>query len=188
MATSFKRLMRLLQLLPRAPQYIDTSQLEEELTADGIRATRRTLQRDLVSLERMGFAIECIDAAKPYRWRFLDSVPPRMATRALGTVLLDRPTTGRGGIQVELLVARDLTAWMQENPGWQKKDGAPGKMSGSVVSTVNDTPRFRAYLLSLGDTVEVRRPSALRSFVAETLRRAVQHYSNVEGESEVGKA
>ena len=69
-ADNFFRLMRLLQLVPRAPKFIDTEQLETILSNEGTDSTRRTIQRDLIKLESMGFGLECLDDSKPYRWRF----------------------------------------------------------------------------------------------------------------------
>jgi predicted DNA-binding transcriptional regulator YafY len=68
--TTFARLLRLLQLIPPHPRTIDTNQLGALLAADDIDATPRTVQRDLVRLEKMGCGIECLDGSKPYRWRY----------------------------------------------------------------------------------------------------------------------
>ncbi|OGQ12192.1 MAG: hypothetical protein A2138_05805 [Deltaproteobacteria bacterium RBG_16_71_12] len=75
MADNFSRLLRLLQLVPRAPRSIDTERLAGILASEGTHCTRRTIQRDLIELSRMEFGIECIDDSKPYRWRFAETAP-----------------------------------------------------------------------------------------------------------------
>ena len=69
-AENFPRLLRLLQLVPGAPRFIDTEQLETILGNEGTAAARRTIQRDLVKLESMVFGLVCVDKTKPYKWRF----------------------------------------------------------------------------------------------------------------------
>jgi predicted DNA-binding transcriptional regulator YafY len=70
------RLLRLLRLVPRAPRSLSTDAIKASLDAEGEKATMRTLQRDLLALEKIGqeigLGIECIDRAKPYRWRRLE--------------------------------------------------------------------------------------------------------------------
>ena len=68
--SSFARLLRLLQLIPGHPRTIDTTSLAQQLSAEGIETTARTVQRDLVKLERMGYGLECLDGSKPHRWRY----------------------------------------------------------------------------------------------------------------------
>ena len=70
MGDNFHRLIRLLQLVPRAPRFIDTELLVTILGNEGIPAARRTIQRDMMKLEGMGFGLECLDDSKPFRWRF----------------------------------------------------------------------------------------------------------------------
>ena len=72
---NFPRLLRLLQLIPARTAGIDTTQLMTLLSADDLAATPRTLQRDLLKLEGMGFGVECIDSSKPYRWRLSAAAP-----------------------------------------------------------------------------------------------------------------
>lgn len=69
-AENFHRLLRLLQLVPGAPRFVDTEHLEAVLANEGMAATRRTIQRDLMKLERMGFGLVCVDKTKPFKWRF----------------------------------------------------------------------------------------------------------------------
>src|SRR5688572_17862797 len=72
-ADKFHRLIRLLQAVPRQPRSIDTEALEKILASEGLQTTRRTIQRDLLALERLPFGLECIDKEKPYRWRYKES-------------------------------------------------------------------------------------------------------------------
>lgn len=76
MADNFHRLIRLLQLVPRQPRFIDTETIERMLADEGMPTTRRTIQRDLLRLERMGFGLERVDDNKPYRWRFSETAAP----------------------------------------------------------------------------------------------------------------
>ena len=73
---SFARLLRLLQFIPAHPRALDTTQLATLLTGVGFCTTARTVQRDLVKLESMGFGLECVDDSKPYRWRLAASAKP----------------------------------------------------------------------------------------------------------------
>ena len=82
MADNFFRLMRLLQLVPRAPRFIDTETIETILSQESFKATRRTIQRDLIKLEAMGFGLQCLDDNKPYRWRFKENAEPMMVPGA----------------------------------------------------------------------------------------------------------
>lgn len=76
MADNFFRLLRLLQLVPRAPKYADTVHLESTLAREGHGSTMRTLQRDLNTLAGMGFGLECNTESKPYRWRYMEKADP----------------------------------------------------------------------------------------------------------------
>ncbi len=75
MADNFFRLLRLLQLVPRAPRSIDGERLDSLLKSEGMGCSRRTIQRDLMELSRMGLGLECIDDSKPFRWRFAETAP-----------------------------------------------------------------------------------------------------------------
>jgi len=74
--SSFSRLFRLLQVVPGYPRTLDTTQITALLAADGFDTTPRTVQRDLLKLEGMGFGIECLDSSKPYRWRRAETAKP----------------------------------------------------------------------------------------------------------------
>lgn len=75
MADNFFRLLRLLQLVPRAPRSIDTERLDAILQSEGTDCTRRTIQRDLIELSRMELGLVRLDDSKPYRWRFAETAP-----------------------------------------------------------------------------------------------------------------
>jgi predicted DNA-binding transcriptional regulator YafY len=75
---SFARLLRLLQLIPAAPRTIDTTSLAQQLSAEGFDTTARTVQRDLVKLEAMGYGLECLDGSKPFRWRYATTAKPML--------------------------------------------------------------------------------------------------------------
>ena len=76
--SSFARLLRLLQLIPGAPRTIDTTSLAQQLSAEGFETTPRTVQRDLVKLEGMGYGLECLDGSKPFRWRYATTARPML--------------------------------------------------------------------------------------------------------------
>ncbi len=91
---AFSRLLRLLQLIPPHPRALDTTQLALLLAGDGFDTTARTVQRDLVKLESMGFGLECADESKPYRWRYAASaksplVPALDVSQALALLLVE---------------------------------------------------------------------------------------------------
>ena len=89
MPDAFFRLLLLLREIPAAPQRIDTftpgyaavsgsvaaaRTLAQRLEAQGVRVTRRTLQRDLDRLSRQ-LPLVCHDDTKPYAWAWLESDP-----------------------------------------------------------------------------------------------------------------
>jgi len=75
--SSFLRQLALLQLIPSHPRALDTTQLASLLAADGFECTSRTVQRDLLALERYGVGVERIDDSKPFRWRYAQGTRPR---------------------------------------------------------------------------------------------------------------
>lgn len=75
MADNFFRLLRLLQLVPRAPRSIDGERLDSILRGEGMECSRRTIQRDLMELSRMGLGLQCLDVSKPYRWQYAETAP-----------------------------------------------------------------------------------------------------------------
>ncbi len=91
---SFSRLLRLLQLIPPHPRALDTTQLATLLAGDGFDTTARTVQRDLVKLEGMGFGLQCVDDSKPFRWRLSSSakspfLPALDVPQALALLLVE---------------------------------------------------------------------------------------------------
>lgn len=61
------RQIAMLELIPRAPQKTFTKELKEKLDERGFEVDERTIQRDLVSLERV-LPLICDDRDKPYGW------------------------------------------------------------------------------------------------------------------------
>lgn len=76
MSDTFTRLFRVLQLVPRAPRWMDTDTLANLLSSEGIDVEKRTLQRDLVRLEGMSLGLTCVDRAKPFKWSFAKNAAP----------------------------------------------------------------------------------------------------------------
>ncbi|OGQ12818.1 MAG: hypothetical protein A2138_01880 [Deltaproteobacteria bacterium RBG_16_71_12] len=71
MADTFHRLLRILQMIPPAPSWIDTETIANRLAAQGIEPQKRTLQRDVMRLESMGLGLELANPTeRPYRWRY----------------------------------------------------------------------------------------------------------------------
>ena len=61
------RQISMLELIPRAPRKTFAKKLKEELSERGYKVDERTIQRDLVSLERV-LPLICDDRDKPYGW------------------------------------------------------------------------------------------------------------------------
>lgn len=77
MADTFHRLLRILQMIPPGPSWIDTETIATRLAAQGIEPQKRTLQRDVLRLQSMGLGLENIDpTVRPYRWRFGQHAKP----------------------------------------------------------------------------------------------------------------
>lgn len=74
-AESIFRHWSILRLLPRAPRKIDTASIERTLGQQGIRVSRRSIQRDLESLGRHFVSLRCDDRSKPYGWSWEGSTP-----------------------------------------------------------------------------------------------------------------
>lgn len=95
---NFGRLLRMLQILPHHPRSIDTTQVVALLANEGYETTPRTVQRDLVKLENMGFGIECIDDSRPHRWRLTATSKPTLMSglevpQALTLLLVEKYLT-----------------------------------------------------------------------------------------------
>lgn len=113
----FFRLLRVLQMVPRAPKWTDTDQIKKALQLENDKSAMRTLQRDLVDLERLDFGLECNTSSKPYRWRFLPTAnavlvpgldPQAALTMRLAELHLERvlPKATMRAIQPHLQAAR----------------------------------------------------------------------------------
>lgn len=59
-----------LQLIPRLPQKIATTTLQEKLAERGFSVTLRSLQRDLKERLSLQFPITCDESERPFRWSF----------------------------------------------------------------------------------------------------------------------
>ena len=57
----------ILKQLPRAPRVVDVAAIERALRREGVRVSRRTIERDLIMLSGI-FQIVCDDAHKPFGW------------------------------------------------------------------------------------------------------------------------
>lgn len=119
--SSFARLLRALQLIPAHPRTLDTSSLANQLTAEGFVTTSRTVQRDLVKLEGMGFGLECLDGSKPHRWRYAAHAKPMVMPgldlpQALALLMVESqmpqllPRTAVAALQPHFDAARRLVA------------------------------------------------------------------------------
>ena len=67
MSESSLRQIQLLQLIPRHPSKISTSQIQDQLKDLGYAVSLRMIQRDLESLESI-MPIVCDDRERPYGW------------------------------------------------------------------------------------------------------------------------
>lgn len=63
----------LLQAIPREPQSTSAAQLHDKLRQAGYTVTRRTVERDLNTLMRAGFAVWVDDTQEPYLWSWRKS-------------------------------------------------------------------------------------------------------------------
>ena len=87
------RNLSLLQLIPRYPGGISTSDLQGKLNAQGFDISLRSLQRDLNKLS-VQFPLMCDDSTKPHRWSFdkqyNHTLPGMDLNQALTWVLAER--------------------------------------------------------------------------------------------------
>lgn len=80
-------------------------------------------------------------------------------------------------IKLDALFSREVGEHMQETPLSVDQVATPqedGKLR--ITATVTDTPQLVWWLLSLGDSVEVVRPKALRQSIAKTAGRMCANY------------
>lgn len=156
MADKFHRLIRLLQAVPRQPRAIDTEALEKILISEGLRTTRRTIQRDLLALERLPFGLECIDKNKPYRWRYKETAstllmpgadPQAALALRLVELYLERmmPRTALRALQPHLdaskkaLDGKPVARWLDKVrliPRYQPL--IPPKVDGHIVGVIHE--------------------------------------------------
>ena len=67
MAETLLRQWTMLRMIPRYPRKIDGASIERRLRDDGIKVSRRSIQRDLHGLAET-FPISCDEVHKPYGW------------------------------------------------------------------------------------------------------------------------
>lgn len=67
---SFQRRLDVINLIPKSPKSITSSEIRERLAQYGYyNLCPRTIQRDLVEIEKIGiFGVEADETTKPYRW------------------------------------------------------------------------------------------------------------------------
>ena len=91
---TLQRQWRLLRLLPRYPTKLTASDLLNRLEGEGFETTKRTIERDLMSLSEI-FPIFLDDREKPYGWSWQKNapildVPGLTAPQALAFALVQR--------------------------------------------------------------------------------------------------
>lgn len=98
MAEPLLRTLRMLQLIPRAPRSIGTTELQRKLAELGFETTPRTIQRDLQELKD-ALGLELRRDTKPYGWRWPDGAAvfeaPVMDTSTALTLKLSREFLAR---------------------------------------------------------------------------------------------
>ncbi len=98
-ADSVERLISILRHVPRQPRHIDGATLERRLADEGIRVTRRSIQRDLEKLAARFVSLRCDDSEKPYRWSWDGETP-----------IIDIPGMGLSAAVTLEMVRAHLTA------------------------------------------------------------------------------
>lgn len=74
-AITLRRHWSILGLIPRGPRKIDAAAIERQLENEGIRVTRRSIQRDLEHLAQAFPALHCDSKTKPYGWCWRGEMP-----------------------------------------------------------------------------------------------------------------
>lgn len=157
MADTFHRLLRILAMIPRAPKWIDVDTIAKNLAAEDLEPEKRTLQRDLLKLERMGLGLELVNPdERPYQWRFsptastlfLPGLDPQAAL-ALRLVELHMerlvPKSTMRALQPALQAARaalegkPVARWLDRVRMTSRSQALlPPKVDGAVVSAVHE--------------------------------------------------
>jgi len=70
MNDTLKRQWDMMQMIPRQPSKVSTTQLVQDLAAEGFSVGARTIQRDLMKLSAT-FPLVCDNRDKPYGWSWL---------------------------------------------------------------------------------------------------------------------
>lgn len=157
MADTFHRLLRILAMIPRAPKWIDIDTIAKNLAAEDLEPEKRTLQRDLLKLERMGFGLELVNPdERPYQWRFsptastlfLPGLDPQAAlAMRLVELHMERlvPKSTMRALQPALQAARaaldgkPVARWLERVRVTSRSQALlPPKVDGAVVSAVHE--------------------------------------------------
>ena len=96
--STISRQWRILRLIPRAPAKITAREILDRLALDGIKPTKRTIERDLIDLSRE-FPLLVDERERPFGWSWKGDAPtldiPRMtAEEALALKLLEQYLKG----------------------------------------------------------------------------------------------
>ncbi|UCO96408.1 WYL domain-containing protein [Metapseudomonas lalkuanensis] len=80
------RLLALLRLIPREPQFVAATTLLEKLKDRGFSVNLRSIQRDLNRLS-VPFSLLCDESERPYRWSFSRNAPVDLSAMDTPTAL-----------------------------------------------------------------------------------------------------
>lgn len=124
-ASAVARQWAILQALPRAPKKITTQAIEARLQAQGHMVSRRTIERDLLSLSTR-FPLLADERSKPYGWSWTRDSPgeilPRLDTPQAVALLLAREHLRNLlplSLQAELQPMFDLAGRALVGSGWK---------------------------------------------------------------------
>lgn len=154
------RQVAMLQLLPVHPRRIGTKEIGEQLAALGFRATKRTLQRDLIALKSV-LPIELAGKGRPYAWRWSREADPHPLPVAIGSP----------PVRVVALVTPGVLRRLGDVSVRPDSDGRL-----RVTMTVPGGPALERWVLGFGDGMEVIEPASLREDLRELTERAATRY------------
>lgn len=124
-ASTVARQWAILQALPRAPKKITTQAIEARLRAQGHTVSRRTIERDLLSLSTR-FPLLADERSRPYGWSWARDNPseilPRLDTPQAVALLLAREHLRNLlplSLQAELQPIFDLAGHTLAGSGWK---------------------------------------------------------------------
>jgi len=160
----------ILRLVPKHPPRIDVAGIQAGLARAGVNVHRRTIQRDLLELERV-FPIVADESVKPFGWKwaegaeFLCSIP----------LLIDPIDIGPEitlSLRVDKRMARTICEGLRGREGAARELTVTDQARGVLVTArVPDTCVVRRWLLGFGEAIEVLEPASVRAeFVAKAVR------------------